>query len=178
LIGSIVRFPFLLVIFLTVPLLEIAAFVLVGSRIGVLATLGMVLVTAVVGSVLLRVQGFGLLRRIQAETDSGRVPGRELVHGAMILLAGFLLLLPGFVTDAIGFLLFVPAFRDWMWRVLARRVLVKVDLSAMGATTARYSRDSRTIDLDEDDFTRTTDEARSAGEPKDPSPWRRIDDGR
>ncbi|RST88131.1 membrane protein FxsA [Aquibium carbonis] len=175
------RFPFLLVIFLTVPLLEIAAFVLVGSRIGVLATLGMVLVTAVVGSLLLRVQGFGLLRRIQAETDGGRVPGRELVHGAMILLAGFLLLLPGFVTDAIGFLLFVPAFRDWMWRALARRVLVKVDLSAMGGAGARHRRDSRTIDLDEDDFTRTTHDTGDAGQAtdgKDPSPWRRIDDGR
>jgi len=140
----------------------------------VLATLGMVLVTAVVGSVLLRVQGFGLLRRIQAETDGGRVPGRELVHGAMILLAGFLLLLPGFVTDAVGFLLFVPAFRDWMWRVLARRVLVKVDPSAMGGD-ARYRRDSRTIDLDEDDFTRTKDDSNST---KDQSPWRGIDDGR
>ena len=74
----------------------------------------------------------------------------------MILLAGFLLLLPGFVTDAVGFLLFVPAFRDWMWRVLARRVLVKVDLAGMRAGGV-YRRDSRTIDLDEDDFTRTKD---------------------
>lgn len=165
------RFPFLFLIFLAVPLLEIAAFVVVGGRIGVLATLGMVLFTAVVGSVLLRVQGFGMLRRIQAETDAGRVPGRELVHGAMILLAGFLLLLPGFVTDAVGFLLFVPAFRDWMWRVLARRVLVKVDLAGMRAGGV-YRRDSRTIDLDEDDFTRTKDGANNAD---DASPWRRID---
>jgi len=166
-----VRFPFLFVIFLAVPLLEIAAFVLVGSRIGVLATLGMVLFTAVVGSVLLRVQGFGLLRRIQAEMDGGRVPGRELVHGAMILLAGFLLLLPGFVTDAVGFLLFIPAFRDWMWRVLARRVLVKVDLSGMGGGAA-FRRDSRTIDLDEDEFSRTKSDA---GRDDPSSPWRRID---
>ena len=172
------RFPSLFLIFLTVPLLEIAAFVVVGSRIGVLATLAMVLVTAVVGSVLLRVQGFGMLRRIQAETDAGRVPGRELVHGAMILLAGFLLLLPGFVTDAIGFLLFVPAFRDWMWRVLARRVLVKVDLSAMrtgGAYGGTFRRDSRNIDLDEEDFTRTRDGAKDG---TDQPPWRRIDSDR
>jgi len=166
-----VRIPFLFLIFLTVPLLEIAAFVVIGSRIGVLATLGMVFLTAVIGSVLLRVQGFGLLHRIQAETDSGRVPGRELVHGAMILLAGFLLLLPGFVTDAIGFLLFVPAFRDWMWRVLARRVLIKVDLSSMGGRAA-YRSDSRTIDLGEEDFTRTKDDADKA------SPWRGIDHDR
>lgn len=168
------RFPSLFLIFLIVPLLEIAAFVLVGSRIGVLATLGMVLFTAVVGSVLLRVQGFGLLRRIQTETDAGRVPGRELVHGAMILLAGFLLLLPGFVTDAVGFLLFVPAFRDWMWRALARRVLVKVDISGLraGEGGMRYRRDSRTIDLDEDEFSRTRE---GTGNSDDASPWRRID---
>ena len=172
--GSDVRFPSLFLIFLLVPLLEIAAFVLVGSRIGVLATLGMVLFTAVVGSVLLRVQGFGLLRRIQTETDAGRVPGRELVHGAMILLAGFLLLLPGFVTDAVGFLLFVPAFRDWMWRALAKRVLVNVDFSGMraGAAGMRYSRDSRTIDLGEDEFSRTKE---GAGDADHASPWRRID---
>jgi UPF0716 protein FxsA len=172
-----VRFPSLFLIFLIVPLLEIAAFVLVGSRIGVLATLGMVLFTAVVGSVLLRVQGFGLLRRIQAETDAGRVPGRELVHGAMILLAGFLLLLPGFVTDAVGFLLFVPAFRDWMWRALARRVLVKVDISGLraGEGGMRYRHDSRTIDLDEDEFSRTRE---GTGNADDASPWRRIDHDR
>jgi len=169
-----VRFPFLFLIFLVVPLLEIAAFVVVGSRIGVLATLGMVLFTAVVGSVLLRVQGFELLRRIRVETDAGRVPGRELVHGAMILLAGFLLLLPGFVTDTVGFLLFVPAFRDWMWRSLARRVLVSVDLSTMrpSGAGARYRPDSRTIDLGEEDFSRTKG---TTDAPDPSSPWRRID---
>ncbi|WP_235679121.1 FxsA family protein [Aquibium microcysteis] len=171
------RFPSLFLIFLVVPLLEIAAFVLVGSRIGVLATLGMVLFTAVVGSVLLRVQGFGLLRRIQAETDAGRVPGRELVHGAMILLAGFLLLLPGFVTDAIGFLLFIPAFREWMWRSIARRVLVKVDMTGFraGGADMRHRRDPRTIDLDAEEFSRTGPGTRDAD---GSSPWRRIDGDR
>lgn len=172
--GDSVRFPVFFLIFLIIPVLEIVGFVVVGSRIGVLATLGMVLLTAVAGSVLLRVQGFGLLRRIRAETDAGRVPGRELMHGAMILLAGFLLLLPGFVTDALGLLLFVPAFREWMWRTLARRVLVDVDVTGLraGMTGARYRRDSRTIDLDEDEFRRTPQGPRDAG---DTSPWRRID---
>ncbi|HMQ57288.1 MAG TPA: FxsA family protein, partial [Rhizobiaceae bacterium] len=79
--------PFLL---LAIPLAEIAAFVLVGREIGVFWTLAMVLFTAVLGSILLRVQGFGLLSRIRAETESGRVLGRELVHGVMILIAGVL----------------------------------------------------------------------------------------
>jgi UPF0716 protein FxsA len=161
-----VRFPFLFLLFIAIPLLEIAAFVVVGREIGVLATLAMVFVTALLGSILLRVQGFGLIKRIQAETDAGRVPGRELVHGAMILLAGLLLLLPGFVTDALGFLLFVPAVRDAAWNFLSKRVLVKVDIAGMAGRGGAYRRDSRTIDLDEDEFTRTSDPD---------SPWRRID---
>jgi UPF0716 protein FxsA len=161
-----VRFPFLFLLFIAIPLLEIAAFVVIGGEIGVLATLAMVFVTALLGSILLRVQGFGLIKRIQSETDAGRVPGRELVHGAMILLAGLLLLLPGFVTDALGFLLFVPAVRDAVWSFLSKRVLVKVDIAGMAARSGAYGRDSRTIDLDEDEFTRTSDPE---------SPWRRID---
>src|SRR5690606_20580036 len=96
--------PFLL---LVVPLAEIAAFVVIGGQIGVWATLGMVLLTAILGSFLLRWQGVELFNRINAELRANRVPGRELVHGVMILVAGVLLLTPGFVTDSFGFLLFV-----------------------------------------------------------------------
>lgn len=157
------RFPFLFILFVAVPLMEIAAFVLVGSRIGVVATLAMVLVTALVGSILLRVQGFGLLSRIRQEVDAGRVPQRELVHGVMILLAGLLLLLPGFVTDAMGFLLFVPAFRDAAWRFLSARIVANVDIRGMDLGRTRQ-KDSRTIDLDEEEYSRSTDPN---------SPWKR-----
>ena len=157
------RFPFLFILFLAVPLMEIAAFVLVGSRIGVIPTLVMVLVTALVGSILLRVQGFGMLRRIREEVDAGRVPQRELVHGVMILLAGFLLLLPGFVTDAVGFLLFVPAFRDAAWRFLSSRIAARVDIRGVDLGRARQ-RDTRTIDLDEEEYSRS---------PDPDSPWKR-----
>ena len=80
--------PFLL---LVVPILEIATFIVVGGQIGVVATLGMILFTAVLGSILLRIQGFQVLNQLRAATDAGRVPGRELGHGVMILLAGVLL---------------------------------------------------------------------------------------
>jgi UPF0716 protein FxsA len=56
---------------------------------------------------------------------ANRVPGRELVHGVMILVAGVLLLTPGFVTDSLGFLLFVPAFRDMVWRLVKDRIVVQ-----------------------------------------------------
>ena len=153
--------PFSLIPFalLVIPLLEIAAFVVIGGQIGVFPTLALVVVTAIIGSILLRVQGFGLLNRIQNEMNAGRVPARELVHGVMLLLAGVLLLTPGFVTDAAGFLLFVPPVRDGVWAFLRRRVVV---VGPGGTGTGPQDRrpgagDGRTIDLDEDDFVRDPD---------------------
>ena len=101
--------------------------------------------------------------RIREEVDAGRVPQRELVHGVMILLAGFLLLLPGFVTDAVGFLLFVPAFRDAAWRFLSSRIAARVDIRGVDLGRARQ-RDTRTIDLDEEEYSRS---------PDPDSPWKR-----
>ena len=113
--------PFLL---LAIPLGEIAMFVVVGSQIGVLPTLALVLITAVTGSILLRIQGFGVVRRIQETMNEGGVPGRDLVHGMMIMVAGVLLLTPGFITDTLGFLLFIPAIRDIGWKFLRSRIVV------------------------------------------------------
>ena len=151
--------PFLL---LTIPLLEIAAFVVIGGEIGVFATLALVFVTAVLGSILLRVQGFGLLQKIRIETDAGRVPGRELVHGVMILIAGVLLLTPGFITDTLGFLLFVPAVRDAAWNLLKGRILFSATVGPEGPMRTGPEPGSRTIDLDAEDYT---------SEPDPNSPW-------
>jgi UPF0716 protein FxsA len=153
--------PFVALILLGLPLLEIAVFVIVGSKIGVLWTIALVVLAAVAGSVLLRIQGFGVLNRIRSEMDAGRNPGRELANGAMIMLAGILLLIPGFVTDIIGLLLFIPLIRDLAWRFLKRRITV----TSFGRFEdfRRARRDGKTIDLDAEDFNRTPD-------PK--SPWR------
>lgn len=140
--------PFLL---LAIPLMEIGVFIAVGSQIGVFPTLAMVVITAIGGSILLRIQGFGLLSRVRREVDSGRLPGRDLVHGVMILIAGVLLLTPGFVTDTLGFLLFVPAIRDGIWSFAKTRVrVVNVDRGGP-SQPPRY--EDRTIDLGEDDYT-------------------------
>ena len=158
--------PFSLVPFmlLVIPLLEIAAFVVIGGQIGVFPTLALVVVTAIIGSILLRIQGFGLVTRIRADMDAGRVPARELVHGVMILIAGVLLLTPGFVTDTAGFLLFVPPIRDAIWAFARSRVTV---VGAGSADYAAYghrqgSGAGPTIDLDADDF---------ASEPDPDTPW-------
>jgi len=154
--------PLVLIILLGLPLLEIATFVVVGSEIGVLWTIALVVLSSIAGSILLRVQGFGALARIRRELDAGRDPGRELAHGAMIMLAGVLLLLPGFVTDLIGLLLFIPQVRDLAWRFIRQRVVVRSFGAGFGGVGAGRGR-GPVVDLDEDEFSRTPD-------PK--SPWR------
>lgn len=145
--------PLLPLILLALPLVEIAGFALVGSLVGVLPTVALALATTVLGAVLLRIQGLGALTRIRATMDAGGTPGRDLVHGLMIGIAGLLLVVPGFFTDALGLLLFLPPVRELVWRFLRSRIVV-VD-AAYSRSTAGFRRDgSRTIDLDAEDFAR------------------------
>lgn len=145
--------PLFLIVFL---FCEIAAFVLVGEQIGVLWTLMLVALTSIAGMMLLRVQGFGILARIQAKMEAGEVPGKDLVHGLMIMIAGVLLLLPGFLGDAIGLLLFIPPVRERAWAFLRKRIVVITPHGAGPGSRARgwRRRDGSTIDLDEEEFTR------------------------
>ncbi|WP_366931276.1 MULTISPECIES: FxsA family protein [unclassified Nitratireductor] len=164
-----VRFSLVPFLLLAIPLAEIATFVVVGSQIGVFPTLGLVVVTAIAGSILLRIQGFGVVRRIQETMNEGGVPGRDLVHGMMIMVAGVLLLTPGFVTDTLGFLLFVPAIREAGWSFLRNRIVILGDPAphGTGPTSAyRPDRGAQTIDLSEDDYSHTGNHE---------SPWRKPD---
>ena len=154
--------PFFL---LALPLIEIAGFALVGREIGVLATIGLVLLSSIAGSVLLRIQGFGVISRIQRDLEAGRNPGRELAHGVMILIAGILLIIPGFFTDIVGLLLFLPPIRDLGWKLVRDRVQIVGDFGMF--RNAQSARRGPVIDLDEDEFTRTRNPD---------TPWRQIDD--
>lgn len=104
----------LLLLFTTVPLVELALLLWIGARIGVLPTVALILVTGVVGASLARLQGLATWRRFQAALAAGRLPGSELLEGLLILVAGALLLTPGILTDAAGFLLLVPPARRWI----------------------------------------------------------------
>lgn len=118
----------LFAIFVIVPILEIATFIQVGSLIGLLPTLAGILATAVIGALLVRQQGFKVLQEAQSASARNEMPIEPAVHGVFILLAGLLLLTPGFVTDAVGFLLLVPPVRRWIarrgWDVIKTRVNV------------------------------------------------------
>lgn len=131
--------------------LEIAVLVTVGGEIGVLATIALIFGTAALGAVLLRIQGFGILTRIRNEMDAGRVPSREMAHGVMIMIAGVLLMIPGFVSDVLGLLLFLPPFRDLGWSALKRRIRI---ITASTDGPFRRARQPGTIDLDADEYSR------------------------
>ncbi|GGF03745.1 FxsA family protein [Stappia taiwanensis] len=137
----------LLLVLIGLPLIEIAVFVEVGSEIGAVWTILLTIATAVAGSVMLRLQGVSLLTRMRAEMDAGRVPGEDLVQGAMMVVASILLLIPGFVTDAIGLLLFVPPLRAALARVVARNAPVTVVHADV-----RRQRGEGVVDLDADDW--------------------------
>ena len=106
-------FPILLGAFVVVPIIEIALFVAASDRIGLWATLFVVVVTAFVGASLVSRSGSRCTRiGSTARFLEGRFPAKELAHGAMILVSGALLVTPGFLTDTIGFALLVPAVRE------------------------------------------------------------------
>ena len=101
----------LLILFLVVPLAEIWVLIEVGSEVGAIATVALVVLTAVVGAALMRAQGLATLLRARSSMAKGEVPALEMLEGAVILIAGALLLTPGFITDAAGFACLVPTVR-------------------------------------------------------------------
>ncbi|KUP94809.1 FxsA family protein [Tritonibacter horizontis] len=110
--------------FLLVPIIEIGLFIQVGSVIGLWPTLGIVILTAILGTWLVKTQGRLALGQLRGSFEQLSDPTEPLAHGAMILLAGALLLTPGFFTDAMGFVLLVPGFRSRAFAYLRSKVTV------------------------------------------------------
>ena len=115
----------LFVPFVLVPLVEIALFIQIGGWIGLWPTLAVVVVTALVGTMLVRQQGVLAMSQLRGSINTLRDPTEPLAHGAMILFAGALLLTPGFFTDACGFALLIPAVRGAVFRWVRARVKVE-----------------------------------------------------
>jgi len=104
-------FPIGLAVFILVPVLELYVLIKVGSHIGALATVLLVLLTASIGVGLLRKQGLSTMQRVQSQMQRGELPAVSMLEGMLLFFAGALLLTPGFVTDSIGFLLMIPPLR-------------------------------------------------------------------
>jgi len=126
----------LLLAFILIPLLEIAVFIQIGGVIGLGWTLGLILLTAVLGSLALRLQGLATLSRARLLLDRGELPAKELFDGFCLVIAGVLLLTPGFVTDTLGALLFLPPLRDWLRGEFGRRMTVTTGFQASAGDPA------------------------------------------
>ena len=111
----------LILLFLTVPLVEIYFLISVGQVIGAIPTVLMVVFTAILGAMLLRAQGLSTLQRVQAASARGEIPALEMIEGLMLLVGGALLLTPGFFTDAIGFICLISPLRQALIRYWIKR---------------------------------------------------------
>lgn len=152
------------------PLAEIAGFVVVGRALGLWSTLALVIGTGLLGAFLMRQQGLHLLKKLSQESKQGQIPAGSVVDGAMIVVAGILLLLPGFITDIVGIALFIPFVRRFLWLLIGRRVVVVGSRGRSGYTRPTDpprespNASNKVVDLDEEEFHRNSG-------PNTSSPW-------
>jgi UPF0716 protein FxsA len=128
--------PFLLLLFIVVPIVELYVILQVGQAIGVLPTVALLVADSILGSVLMRSQGRTTWRRFNVALAEGRVPHREVLDGALVIFGGALLLTPGFATDILGLLLLLPPTRALVRGVLVRRLLPRLVVSGLGGIRA------------------------------------------
>ena len=119
-------FTKLLILFVLVPVTELYILIEVGKKIGSLTTIGVIILTGIIGTYLVKSQGFMILRKIQSDLNEGIMPGDSLIQGAIILAGGILLLTPGFVTDILGFIFLIPASRNILKRYLLKWLKGKI----------------------------------------------------
>jgi UPF0716 protein FxsA len=143
----------LFIAFLAIPLIEIALFIQVGGAIGLGWTLAIVIATAVLGTILVRNQGALALGQLRSSFERMQDPTEPLAHGAMILFSGALLLTPGFFTDAVGFLLLIPAVRAIAFRWIKARVNVQTFQAGPHPGDPRRPRDARDGDIIDGEYT-------------------------
>ncbi len=130
--GPTSMFPILALAFLIVPIVEIYLLIKVGQVIGAGWTVALVVLTAVVGVWLLRLQGLSTLLRARQKLEHDELPAQELLEGVGLIIAGALLLTPGFFTDTLGFLLLLPPTRQWLVRRIVAQMIVNVEVRTGG----------------------------------------------
>lgn len=136
-------FPVLFALFVGMPILEIFVLIQVGSSIGALATIGIVILTAVIGTWLLRAQGLSTLSKARSRMAGGEIPAFQLMEGLALGIGGALLLTPGFITDALGFACLFPPTRKLLINTVSKRVSVSHISTGGFAGTSHQQRDPR-----------------------------------
>jgi UPF0716 protein FxsA len=122
----------LVLLFIVVPIAELAVVIEVGQQIGVLWTVALLVADSILGSVLMRSQGRTAWRRFNEAIAAGKVPAREVLDGTLVIFGGLLLLTPGFITDVLGLLLLIPPTRAVVRAMLARRLTHRMVTSMSG----------------------------------------------
>ena len=142
----------LVLLFIAVPIAELAVIIQVGQAIGVWWTIGLLIADSLLGSWLMRHQGRATWRRFNEAVAGGRVPTREVLDGALVIFGGALLLSPGFITDIFGLILLVPPSRAVVRAIASRRIAHRMVVSATRARTApaHYDVDGTAVDIDAD----------------------------
>ncbi|WP_269619538.1 FxsA family protein [Zhongshania sp. BJYM1] len=129
---------FLFVMFVVLPIIEMWLLIKVGAVIGALPTIAMVVTTAIIGAALLKQQGLQTLTRAQQRLNSGEVPATEILEGLMLAVGGALLLTPGFVTDAIGFVCLIAPLRRMVIAALIKRGVMQVQMNQFNNGTSPF----------------------------------------
>jgi len=145
-------FRILFILFLSIPILEIYLLLKVGSSIGALPTVVLVVLTAVIGVWLLRLQGFATVAKAQASLARGEVPATTMLEGVMLFVAGALLLTPGFFTDGIGFLLLIPPTRLWLANKILKNAMVMGQFQSSRTTQQGHTYQSSSTEVIEGEY--------------------------
>ncbi len=127
----------LVVLFVVVPIAELYVLVKIGLAIGILPTIALLILDSILGAALMRSQGRAVWRRFNHTLAEGRVPGREVMDGALVIFGGALLLTPGFLSDILGVILLLPPTRALVRALLVRRFSGRVVTSAAGGARSR-----------------------------------------
>jgi len=143
-------FTYLVLLFTIVPAIELVLLIKIGTYIGAVNTLMLIVLTGISGAALARLQGFSIIYRIQMSLQEGRMPTEEMLDGAMILVGGITLLTPGFITDVFGFLLLIPWSRSLI-KFWLKESLKKVIISEEAVSINSESR-YRQSDFEDADF--------------------------
>ncbi|MDH5355810.1 MAG: FxsA family protein [Gammaproteobacteria bacterium] len=138
-------FPVLALIFIVVPVVEIFLLIQVGGIIGAWWTIGLVILTAIIGVRLLKIQGISTLGRAQQKMQSGEMPAMEMLEGIGLIIAGAFLLTPGFFTDGVGFCLLIPPIRRAMVGAIVTRMAISGQFVSMRSGQSHRSPDDPNV---------------------------------
>ena len=139
--------PFLLLLFILMPVIEIWVMIDIGGIIGAGWTVLAILATAAIGASLVRFQGLGVYTRLNQTAARGEIPAMEMIEGLSLLISGALLLTPGFITDGLGFLILIPPLRRWLALAMLKRFfIVPADSTVQAAEGGKTTIDVTTIE--------------------------------